>query len=167
MKKLIAILLASCLMLCMAACTVPAAEQPGSDIPKQDSFDFTYNGVKIALNAPAQAIIDALGEPKSYSESTSCAFEGLDKTYGYPSIYIQTYTKDNVDYIYGFWFEDDLVSNNEGLSIGSTLADVQACYSADDFNGTDTYQIRKGSGMLTILLDNETVTSIQYVVVTD
>ena len=167
MKRLIAIMLAACLMLCMAACTTPVTETPGSDIPQQDSFDFTYNGVKIALNAPAQAIIDALGEPKSYSESTSCAFEGLDKTYGYPSIYLQTYTKGGIDYIYCWWFVDDLVSNNEGLSIGSTLADVQACYSASHFNGTDTYQIKKGSGMMTILLEDETVTSIQYVITND
>jgi hypothetical protein len=133
----------------------------------QDSFSFTYKDTKIALHAPAADILAALGEAKSYSESTSCAFEGLDKTYGYPSIYIQTYPIGDKDYIYGWWFEDDLVANEEGLSIGSSLADVQACYSADCYNGTNAYQVKKGSGMMTIILENDVVTSIQYAIITE
>ena len=167
MKKLIAIMLAACLMLCMAACTPPVTETPSSDIPQQDSFDFTYNGVKIALNAPAQAIIDALGEPKSYSESASCAFEGLDKTYGYGSFYIQTYPIGDKDYVYSFWFVDDMVETDEGICIGSKLADVQTAFGTEGYNGSNAYQLTKGSGTLTIILEKDAVSSIQYVIIAE
>ena len=163
MKKIFAFMLALSLLLCLTACDTPESPQPSND-PVQDSFSFTYKETKIALNAPAEAIIAALGEPSSYDESTSCAFEGLDKVYGYPSIYIQTYPLCGKDYIYGFWFVDDLVANDEGLFIGASLADVQALYGTDGYNGTDTYQIKKGSGALTILLENDVVTSIQYAI---
>ena len=167
MKKIIAMLLAVSLVLCFAACATTENPQPQNKGPVQDSFSITYNGTKIALHAPAAEVIAALGEPKSYSESTSCAFDGLDKTYEYDSFYLQTYPLDGTDYVYSFWFKDDLIANDEGLSIGATLADVQACYSGEYYNGTNAYQIKKGSGMLTILLEDDAVTSIQYVITTD
>ena len=79
MKKLIALLLAVAMMLCFAACQPsenPDESKPQGNTqePVQDSFSFTYKGTKIALHAPAAPILEALGEPKSYSESTSCAF---------------------------------------------------------------------------------------------
>lgn len=167
MKKLIAILLALSLMLCFAACgetTPDTPDQPQNKEPVQDSYSFTYNGTKIALHAPMAGVLEALGEPKSYSESTSCAFEGLDKTYGYGSFYIQTYPIGDKDYVYSFWFVDDMVSNDEGICIGSTLADVQTAYGTEGYNGSNAYTLTKGSGQLTVILENDAVSSIQYVI---
>ena len=70
MKKLIAFLLAAAMMVCFAACTPTTTEQtPSGSDPVQDSFTFTYNGVKIALNAPAEPIVEALGGNPKYTES--------------------------------------------------------------------------------------------------
>ena len=168
MKKLFAILLAVAMVLCLAACQTPEnTENPGNGEPVQDSYTFTYKGTKIALNAPAEAVVAALGDPLEYSESTSCAFDGLDKQYKYDSFYLETYPLNGKDYIYGWWFVDDLVSNDEDIAIGSTMADVEAIYGLDSYNGSNAFQIKKGSGMLTIILENEVVTSIQYVIVTE
>ncbi len=167
MKKLIAILLAVAMMLCFAACQ-PTEEDPGkSKEPAQDSFSFTYKGTKIALHAPAAEIVAALGEPKTYSESTSCAFEGLDKSYGYDSFYLETYPIGDKDYVYGWYFVDDMVENDEGICIGSAKADVEAAYGAESFNGSNAYTVKKGSGMLTIILEKDVVSSVQYAIITD
>lgn len=171
MKKLIAILMVAAMMLSIAACAPTDTETPSTPVtggePVQDSYSFVYNGVTISLNAPAESVVAALGEPASYSESTSCAFDGLDKSYGYGSFYLETYPLNGKDYVYGWYFVDDLVANAEGISIGSSLADVQAAYSSDYYNGTNAYQIKKGSGMMTIILDNEIVTSVQYAIITE
>lgn len=171
MKKLIAILMCAAMMLSLAACTPTDTENPSApntgNEPVQDSYSFTYKGTKIALNAPAADIIAALGEPKTYSESTSCAFDGLDKSYGYGSFYLETYPLNGKDYIYGWYFVDDLVANAEGICIGSSLADVQTAYGSEGYNGTNAYQIKKGSGMMTIILENDKVTSVQYAIVTE
>ena len=169
MKKLIAILLAAAMLLCFAGCQPAETENPGSQTkePVQDSYSFTYNGTKIALHAPAAPIIEALGEAKTYSESTSCAFEGLDKQYGYGSFYLETYPLGDKDYVYGWYFVDDMVENAEGICIGSTKADVEAAYGAENYNGTNAFEMTKGSGKLTIILENDVVTSVQYAIVTD
>ena len=168
MKKLIAFLLAAAMMLCFAACQpTETPDAPGNKVPVQDSFTFTYKGTKIALHAPAEQVVAALGEPLKYSESTSCAFEGLDKSYDYGSFYLETYPIGDKDYVYGWWFVDDLVETAEGICIGSSKADVETAYGADNYNGTNAYTIKKGSGMLTIILDNDVVTSIQYAIITD
>ena len=164
MKKLIAMLLAVAMMLCFAACGTPETpDTPDTGKgPVQDSFTFTYKGVKIALNAPAEAVVAALGEPLEYSESTSCAFDGLDKSYGYESFYLETYPLNGKDYIYGWWFVDDLVETEEGICIGSAQTDVEAAYGAENYNGSNAFQVKKGSGSLTIILEDGVVTSIQY-----
>lgn len=162
MKKLFAILLAVAMMLSIAACAPTNEENPGSTEPIQDSFTFTYNGVKIALNAPAEEVIAALGEPLEYSESTSCAFDGLDKQYKYASFYLETYPLNGKDYIYGWWFVDDLVQTEEGICIGASYADVEAAYGPEDYNGSNAFRVNVGSGSLTIILEDGVVTSIQY-----
>lgn len=167
MKKIIAMLLAMAMLLCFAGCQSNETETPGSKEPVQDSFTFTYKGTKIALHAPAADVVAALGEPKTYSESTSCAFEGLDKSYGYGSFYLETYPIGDKDYVYGWYFVDDMVENDEGICIGSSKADVEAAYGAENYNGTNAFEVTKGSGKLTIILENDVVSSVQYVIITE
>ena len=50
-----------------------------TDATEPKGYVFEYNGVKIGMDMEAAPIIAALGEPSSYFEAPSCAFEGLDK----------------------------------------------------------------------------------------
>ena len=168
MKKIIAMLLAVAMCACFAACqNTETPETPAGKVPVQDSFTFTYKGTKIALHAPAEQVIAALGDPLEYSESTSCAFDGLDKSYKYASFYLETYPIGDKDYVYGWWFVDDLVETDEGICIGSTKADVDAAYGAENFNGSNAYTVKKGSGVLTIILEKDVVSSVQYAIITN
>ena len=75
MKRISVFLLATIMLLSLVGCG-------STDIdPQEENFSFTYNGTKITLGAEAAPIIDALGEPRSYTEEPSCAFDGMDKTY--------------------------------------------------------------------------------------
>lgn len=169
MKKLILLILSAAMVLCLAACggnTDPSGtEAPGNS--GEPEFSFTYKGTEIALHAPAEPIIAALGAPSQYTESTSCAFEGLDKSYGYGSFYLETYPQGDKDFVSGWWFVDDMVETEEGICIGSSQADVEQAYGAENFNGTNTFVIKRGTGMLTVILDKQSVTSIQYSIVTE
>lgn len=158
MRKLIALLLALTLALCCAACS------GGETAKNEEPLTFTYKDVEIALNAPAEALLEALGEPASYTEETSCAFEGLDKTYGYDGFYLQTYPSEDGDMVFGFWFVDDSVATAEGVSIGDTEADVLKAYGSDAQEGPLFMVVRDG-GKLSILLTDGIVNSIQYQIV--
>ncbi len=178
MKKLLIAVLAVCLLLSLAACGGNTGSQgvSGSNntpvdtttsTPAEDGFAFEYKGARITLHAPAAPIVAALGEPVKYTETTSCAFEGLDKSYYYGSFYLETYPKGEEDFVYGWWFADDSVATEEGIYIGATQADVVKAYGTDGYNGTNAYVIRKGSGTLTVILADGLVSSIQYAIKVD
>lgn len=184
MKKLVIFLTAACLLLSMAGCNAsdvgsttentagnPASDdttaEPGVTTGCEEEFVFTYNGVEIKMHAPAEPIVTALGDPKTYTEEASCAFEGLDKTYYYGSFYLDTYPDGDKDFVYGFWFADDSVTTEEGIYIGCTQAQVEAAYGADSYNGTNAYIVTRGNGKLTVILEAGVVSSIQYEIVMD
>ena len=183
MKKLIACTLLACLLLIFAACstvdepvTTGAPDVTVDTTPKdtvgqetqgEDDFVFIYKDTEIKLHAPAEPIVAALGEPKKYTESTSCAFKGLDKTYFYGSFYMDTYPVDGKDFVYGWWFADDSVSTQEGIYIGSSQAQVEAAYGADSFNGTNAYIVTRNGGTLTVIVEDGAVSSIQYAIILD
>lgn len=161
MKRISLFLLAAIMLFSLAGCG-------STDIdPQEDNFSFTYNCTKITMGAEAAPIIAALGEPKSYTEEPSCAFDGMDKTYYYGSFYLSTYPLDGKDYVYSIWFADDSVATNDGIRIGSTQAQVEAVCGADCFNGTNTYTQVLDSSKLTILMENDVVSSIQYELIID
>lgn len=174
MKKLICLILAFAMAACFAACgeseqpgntdTAPATEPPvsGDNTLVQEGFVFNYNGTAIAMNAEAAPIIAELGEPKNYTEETSCAFTGLDKTYYYGSFYLQTYPVAEKDYVYALWFADDSVTTQEGLYVGMTQAAAEAICGADSYNGTNAYIQTKGESRLTVIIKDGVVFSIQY-----
>ena len=189
MKKLICVMLTLFVLLTLAACggsgeqsTNPPAETqgnettaPGADVPEttvpaetqtgEEGFVFEYDGITITMHAPAAPILEALGEPKKYTESASCAFEGLDKSYYYGSFYLDTYPIGEEDFVYGWWFADDTLSTPEGIYIGAPKAQVEKAYGADTYNGENAYIVVKGDTMLTVILENDVVTSIQYAIV--
>jgi len=171
MKKLIAILLVLVLAVSLVACGTDKENNKGgngegggnnNNKPADPGYVFKHGTTEIAMNAPAANIIAALGEPQSYSEQASCAFTGLDKTYNYGSFVLYTYPLDDVDYVYSLFLQDDGVATPEGITIGSSKADVEAAYGADSFNGTNAYILTKGQSKLTVMVENDVVTTVMY-----
>ena len=159
MKRISVFFLAAIMLLSLVGCG-------STDIdPQEENFSFTYNSTKITLGTAAAPIIDALGEPRSYTEEPSCAFEGMDKTYYYGSFYLSTYPMDGKDYVYNLWFADDGVSTDEGIRIGSTQSQVEDAYGKECFNGTTSFVLTKGQSRLVILMEDGKVSSIRYEVI--
>lgn len=127
-----------------------------------EDLTFTFQGIEITMNAEAEPIIAALGEPISCTEEPSCAFEGIDKTFYYGSFYLTTYPDGGKDYVGSVWFADDSVMTAEGIHIGMPQTDAQKICGADSFNGSNACVILKGQTQLTILFADGTVSSVQY-----
>ncbi len=184
MKKLFCILLAAAALLSLTACgsggepasngsapTAPAAvtqtptAQPDNaeTAPSEGEtgLAFVYQGISIQPNAPAEPILSALGEPKSYTEEASCAFDGLDKTYYYGSFYLQTYPAEDGERVYCLWLVDDAVTTPEGVYIGATEQQVKDAYGEENLDGNACI-VTKGDCKLTLILTDGAVSSIQY-----
>lgn len=150
-KTTILILLLTTLVL--TACSPEAAEAP---------FRFLHKEVVLTPGAVAEPVIEALGQPNSYTEETSCAFDGLDKTYVYSGFSFTTYPDHDKDYIHTVWFTNDSAVTEEGIYIGSSQQAVDDAYGAESWNGVNAYILTRGNVRLTILLTDGFVSSVKY-----
>ena len=171
MKKIFALILALTMVFALAACggetapetTAPAAPSvQGPTQPDANSWKYTVRGVDIQMHADAAPVLEALGEPVSYTEEASCAFTGLDKTYNYGGFFLNTYPIGEKDYIYSVCLMDDSSTTPEGIYIGATQAEVEAAYGTEGFNGSNAYILTGTTSTLTIILTDGVVSSIQY-----
>lgn len=131
------------------------------------TYTFTYGSTTIAMKQDTAEVLPGLGEPKKYTEEESCAFEGLSKTYFFGSFYLETYPDGDTDRVYCVWLVDDSVTTEEGIYIGASYDDVEAAYGAEYYNGKNAFIIRTADCILTIILENNAVTSIQYTAITE
>ena len=139
--------------------TGEAANNKGSELK---GYVFEYNGVKIGMDMEAAPIIAALGEPASYFEAPSCAFEGLDKTYSYGSFELDTYEQNGKDYISGIFFCDDLIETPEGVCLFETKADMIAAYGETFVEEFGMLVYEKEGMKLKFILEGDEITSIEY-----
>ena len=135
------------------------------DTTAETAFVFQSNGVDIAMNAPADDVVEALGEPISTFEAPSCAFQGTDWTYTYDGFQINTYPLDDVNYISSVVLTSDAVSTPEGLEIGGTLEDMVAAYGEDYVEEYSQYTYTRGDSQLSVLIEDGAITSIEYLAV--
>ncbi len=125
-------------------------------------YVFAAGSVTVGVDMDMAPIAEALGEPASYFEAASCAFEGLDKTYTYGSYQITTYPQGDKDYISSILLKDDLVSTKEGVSLFMTEQDMIDAYgeNSTQMNGATVYE--KDGMRLVFILENGEITSIEY-----
>ena len=127
-----------------------------------EGYSFEADGVSMMVDGPSDEIIKSLGEPLSYYEVASCAFEGLDKMYSYGSFELVTYTDEEVDYISEISLKDDSVTTVEGIYIGSDRASVIEAYGEDYTLDADSYIYVKGNSKLTFVITDDEVKAIRY-----
>ena len=195
MKKLFAILLALVMVFALCACggDEPAGEsgtpapvqsgepagqpsetpgsQPGTEPAPgpatSDAYVFlTGKGNSVSVNQDMAEVLAAEGEPLSYFEAESCAFNGLDKTYTYAGFVISTRPEGEKDFVNSILLTDDSVTTPEGAYIGCPKADVIAAYGEGDEVGL-SLSYAKGDCTLNFIFDGDTVISIEYLPVVE
>ena len=158
MKKWFAFALGIALTLSFA---LAEGTQNAAETPSEESWIFLAPvsrneeliEVPIAVDADAAPVVEALGEPVEYFESESCAFQGLDKVYAYPSFVLYTYPLDGKDYIMSLYLMDDMVTTKEGAYIGMHMDAISELYGepTDTNEGSATYE--KDGCALSFLFD--------------
>ncbi len=172
MKKLAALLLVLVLVFSFAACGVKPADEKKDDqgnnsITGEPGHYFTVNGVDVKMGVLAKDVLEALGGEPKYTESPSCAFDGVDKNYNYGGYIITTYPDGDKDYILSARFVDDSVTTKEGVYIGSTKAAVEEKYGSGCFDDEGVATLSKGNTELIIFLEDDEVVEIRYDLILD
>lgn len=177
MKKLAAVLLMVACMAFMAGCgddekviggdsknSQPEGGSQGAESGGETDYKgyvFNYSGTLVGVDADAAPIIKALGEPASYYEAASCAFEGLDKTYTYRGFEIDTYPEGDKDYVSAVVLKDDSVQTAEGICIGDSREKLQQKYGDGATEGSALVYAKDGM-KLCFILQNDEIVSIEY-----
>lgn len=128
-------------------------------------YTLTYKDASIDVTPDQNMaeVLAALGDADSYFEAASCAFEGLDKTYMYGHVEVDTYPQGEEDFISSIYFLDDLAVTNEGIKVGSGKDEMEAAYGTDYKTvGTECIYTR-GNSELRIIVEGDKVSSIQIV----
>ena len=182
-KKILAVMI--CSVLCLAACgkkdpveetkqpqdgkteqqaTVDKTENTASGDEKKEptGYFFTSESVNIYMDQDITEIVNGIGEPVSYFEVASCAFEGLDKVYTYDHFVINTYPLEGKDLVSSVVLMDDLVETPEGAYIGCSVTDVVDAYGEGYKETAGAYTYSKDGMDLMFLFDGDSVKSIQY-----
>ena len=168
MKRIVAFLLALPMVLALTACGDGTVETSSTPTPQpRDMFVFVYKGCELPMNAEFAPLLETIGEPDTYFEAASCAFDGLDKIYTYGGIELTTYPDGDKDYISSIRLLDNTASTPEGITIGSTTEEVVAAYGNEYTDSGDLYTWENDNAILSILFDNGVAISVEYIALND
>lgn len=142
----------------------PAAPTPAA----HSKYVLTYRDCPLPMNAEFAPLLDFLGEPDSYFEAASCAFDGLDKTYTYAGLEIITYPDGDRDFISSVRILDNSVATPEGITIGSARDDVAAACGENFQEIGKQYVYADGDAELSVLFDDGgAAVSVEYTAIND
>lgn len=147
-----------------AAATEAQTEAAAQNAAGGVKYSFDASGTEVAVNADADAVKAALGEPQQTFEAPSCAFDGTSYTYQYAGFTVETYPDpaDKKNKVYAVTLKDATVQTPEGCKVGDAADDVKkVCGEPTD--ETMGYLEYKGEGVaLQFFLEEEKVTSVVY-----
>jgi hypothetical protein len=152
MKRSIVVILLTLVWLC--ACT---------PIPADDAqpLSLSYRGVELTVGMAAEQVIDALGDDYTMTEAGSCAGQGMDRMYRYPSVQLYVFAPLHGEArITSVSYTDDGVQSAQGGRIGCSAEDVIAAMGQAD-EVSDTRLIYRGEeSVLTFGLRDGVVVSV-------
>ena len=129
---------------------------------KKNGYTFKFKDVEVVVDAEAASYVAALGEPASYYETPSCAFDNLDKFYTYQGFEIDTYYMNGKDLVLGVLLLDDTVSTTEGISIGDAKDKVTKAYGEPAEKTDNSVTYKKDNMKLVFIFKDDAVAAIEY-----
>lgn len=140
-----------------------AIAEPSDSITVPMGYLFTpAKDIELFMHKEATSVLNVLGEPLTYLEAPSCAFQGTDRIYGFGSYEITTYEKDGKEYIYDIYFLDDSVTTDEGIYIGCSKNDMEAAYGTEYQETSGSYIYTKDDMTLQFITEQDTIIAIRY-----
>lgn len=142
------------LLLGMTACHSRANEMPAP-------LTLSYRGNELTVGMRENDVLTVLGDDFTMSEAESCAAQGVDRLYTYPSVRLYVFAPAQGEAVLsGVTYTDDGVKTADGLCVGCSSADVIASRGQPD-EQTDTYLIYESDGAaLTFTVRDGRVTGI-------
>lgn len=120
-------------------------------------LSLTVEGHTFDCETNIETVTDALGDGYAYAEGRSCAYDGLDKTYAYPTVDFYTNPLPEGDIVTEIYTVDPSVTTTKGIGVGASRDEVIAAYGEPDEDDGYTlyYQVSDEAGEPTLCFDLE------------
>lgn len=121
--------------------SAPAPDAPAGKFAQGD-LGVAISGKTYFLREDSAGLLAALGDGYEYSEIVSCVYEGMDKTYVFPGVKVNTVPVDGKDVIEMITLTDGTYATLRGVKVGQDKAALTAAYGEDYFDdGYVTYSL--------------------------
>lgn len=152
MKRIVLVL--SIVFVLFCSCTPTPKDEPAS-------LSLSYRNVELTVGMLADEVIAALGDDYTLKESESCAGQGMDRMYTYPSVRLYVFVPVDGDAVVSsVSYTDDGVATAGGLRIGSAAEDVVAAMGEPNEKSDARLVYRSESSVLTFGLRDGVVVSV-------
>ena len=196
MKKTMALLLSALLALTLAACgsetnvdeplitraaeettapaqtlpaqteAAPAAEtQAAAPAAEVGNYTFVTNGVELVPGAAFDPGI--LPEANSVYQVPSCAIEGTDNLYNYGTFELTAFNDGTGEVIYSILLIDPNITTTEGLALGDSTQRAVELYGEGYTQQGNSWVYTGDAELLVLILQGDTVASIEYRMIVD
>lgn len=130
-----------------------------------ESYTFSADGVELVPGAVFDPAV--LPEPDSVSQVPSCAIEGTDNVYNYGSFELTAFDDGTNEVIYSILLTDPNITTPEGLALGDSAEKVVALYGEGYTQQGTAYVYPAEAQSLYIILQGQSVVSIEFRMNTD
>ena len=125
-------------------------------------FSFVYNDTLVEMDQDMDYLLPQLGEPAGVFEAPSCAFDGIDRIFGFGAIQIHTYPDGDLDRVHTVSFLNDNIATVSGISLGSSIDDVLAVYGNDYVQDAGMFVFTRNGTTLSFFVDSGMVIGIIF-----
>lgn len=143
---------------------VPDVTEVTAPAEEASALVFLYEGVELIPGQPFDPA--ALPEAQSTFTVPSCALDGTDNVYSYGNLEITAFNDGTGEFIYSVYLLDETLATPEGLRISDPQEKVLQLYGTDFQDNGGEYLYTQGDVLLSILFQNGTVSSIEYLLST-
>lgn len=146
---------------CAALLAVLLSVACAPEAPNEQPLSLTFRGVELTVGMLESEALAALGDDFTLSESESCAGEGMDRMYTYPSLRLYVFAPaKGTATVTSVSYTDDGVRTAQGLHIGSAAAEVTATLGEADEISDTRICYRSSGSILTFTLRDGRVSGI-------
>jgi len=138
-----------------------------SNEPTPQGFSFVYNGTLIEMDQDIDYLLAQLGEPLGVFEAPSCAFDGIDRIFGFRDIQIHTYPDGELDRVHTVSFLTDNIATTGGIALGSSVSAMLAAYGQGYEYDSGMYVFTSVGTTLSFFTDGTDVVGIIFGLIMD
>ena len=126
----------------------------------EEGYVLEYQGKEIKMGTDFKQA--ELPKANGTYEADSCAIEGTEITYTYENFEVATNSNGNSEQIVSAYLIDGELATKEGVRIGDTLDKMLQTYGENYTQSDISYIYTKGNTELIFIVNNDSITSIEY-----